>query len=186
MVTCCPLCRLSSLPLPDSMAIISSLAKTRITRTSSKNIMPVLDTGHLLAGPCDMLDTEDGGGVRWTQGGRELQTEIKREPLRSWREGEAMTWPHASSVKSFSSVLALCPGQAVQVKLRAPLGDAPCCHQQPLWSAGLPRLAVQTDDLFWWVGGGLLRLILYSALHHHFELEIIRVQIRKNTLNIDC
>lgn len=64
MVTCCPLCRLSSSPLPDSMAIISSLAKTRITRTSSKNIMPVLDTGHLLAGLCDMLDTEDGGGVR--------------------------------------------------------------------------------------------------------------------------
>lgn len=72
MVTCCPLCCLSSSPPLDSMVIISSLAKTRITRTSSKNIMPVLDIGHLLACPRDMLDTEERGEVkRRRQGERE-------------------------------------------------------------------------------------------------------------------
>lgn len=64
MATCCPLCCLSSSPLLDSVVIINSLAKTRITRTSSKNIMPVLDTGHLLTFPCDMLDTGEGGELR--------------------------------------------------------------------------------------------------------------------------
>lgn len=43
------------------MIIISSLAKTRITRTSSKNIMPVLDTGHLVAFLHGMLETGGGG-----------------------------------------------------------------------------------------------------------------------------
>lgn len=61
IATCCPVRCLSFSPLLDSVAIISSLAKTRITRTSSKNIMPVLDTGHLLAFPRDMLDRK---GVR--------------------------------------------------------------------------------------------------------------------------
>lgn len=63
MATCCPLCCLSS-PLLDSVVIISSPAKTRITRTSTKNIMPVLDTGHLLAFPRDMLYTRGGVEVR--------------------------------------------------------------------------------------------------------------------------
>lgn len=73
MVTCCPLCCRSSSLLLDCTVILSSLAKTWITRTSSKNIMPVLDTGHLLACPRDILDTEERG-------------EVRRQRRRRWRE----------------------------------------------------------------------------------------------------
>lgn len=73
MVTCCPLCCLSFSLLLDRMVILSSLAKTWITRTSSKNIMPVLDTGHLLACPRDILDTEERGEVRQRRRRRERE-----------------------------------------------------------------------------------------------------------------
>lgn len=67
MTTCCPPCCLSSPPLLDSVVMISSLAKHRITRPSSKNIMPVLDTGHLLA--FAGYGAEGEGEVRMTKGG---------------------------------------------------------------------------------------------------------------------
>lgn len=140
MATCCPLRCLSASPLLDSVVIINSLAKTRITRTSSKNIMPVLDTGHLLAFPRDMPDTGEGRGrgVRWggteREGGEGASGWDYGGAVKGGREGEEMTWPHAPSVKRFSCVLALCPGQPVQVKPRAPTGR---CSHQPLWSAGL-------------------------------------------------
>ena len=70
MATCCPQLCLPFVPFLNNTFIISSLAKTRITRTSFKNIMPVLDTGHLLAFPSDMQDTGEGWGVRWGGGGR--------------------------------------------------------------------------------------------------------------------
>jgi len=117
MATCCPLCWFSSSPLLDSVVVISSRAKNRITRTSSKNIMPVLDSGHLLAFPRDMLDAGGGWG--------EDEEGIFRPGLRGWREGEEMTWPHAPSVKRFYSVLASSPGPQVQVKPRAPTGRCP-------------------------------------------------------------
>lgn len=46
--------------------------------------MPVLDTGHLLAFPHDVLDTGEGGKERREEGGRarggrELQAGIKGE-----------------------------------------------------------------------------------------------------------
>lgn len=95
--------------------------KTRITRTSSKNIMPVLDTGHLLAFTRDMPDTgRVWGGAKEEQrgkGGCELQAQIKE----GRREGQEMASPHASSVKRFSFLLALCRGQPVQVA-KPPLG----------------------------------------------------------------
>lgn len=60
---------LSSWPLLDSMFIIRSLAKSRITRTSSKNIIPVLDTGHLLACPYDRVMERRGEVRRRRRGG---------------------------------------------------------------------------------------------------------------------
>lgn len=58
----------------------------RITRTSSKNIMPVLDTVHLLACPRDMQNIEGEGEERWRrrQGEREgAQAGIKGSLRRS-------------------------------------------------------------------------------------------------------
>lgn len=60
---------LSSWPLLDSVFIIRSLAKSRITRTSSKNIIPVWDTGHLLACPYDRVMERRGGVRRRRRGG---------------------------------------------------------------------------------------------------------------------
>lgn len=60
---------LSSWPLLDSMFIIRSLAKCRITRTSSKNIIPVLDTRHLLACPYDRVMERRGEVRRRRRGG---------------------------------------------------------------------------------------------------------------------
>lgn len=137
MATCCPLRYCSSISKQRSSN--QQPGKTRITRTSSKNIMPVLDTGHLLAFTSNTLDT--GGG--WEEEEEEWGREREGREGRSFRLGlresceggeERRTreaWPHAPSVKRFSSMLALCPGQPVQVIHRAP--TVPCCCQQSLW-----------------------------------------------------
>lgn len=73
MATCCPL------TISKQRSSNQQPGKTRITRTSSKNIMPVLDTGHLLAFSGNTLDT--GGGWEEEEGGREREG---REGASGW------------------------------------------------------------------------------------------------------
>lgn len=170
MATCCPLCCLSASPLLDSMVIISSLAKTRITRTSSKNIMPVLDTGHLLAFPRDTPDT-GGRGVRWGGGGTKGEG----------GEG-ASGWDYGGAVKggkrrrrddlttcSIRKALFLCAGPL-------PWTASPGQTKSPHWA--MPHAAVnshcdlqicsvslsESEASFWGRSWEVCSLILYSAL----------------------
>lgn len=120
MATCCSLCFLSSSPFLNNVVIISSLAKTRITRTSSKNIMPVLDTGHLLAFPSDMLDTGEGGEGRE---GDSFRLGLKR----SCEEGEERRRRDDLTTCSIHKALFFCAGSL-------PWTASPGHTQSPRWA----------------------------------------------------
>lgn len=76
VATCCSLLCFQFLVFLINTVIINTLAMAGITRTPSKNIMPVLDTGHLL------MSQRYAGHRRVGWGG------VRRGLKGSWEEGE--------------------------------------------------------------------------------------------------